>query len=229
MTREAALKLARSIDISCVRAQHGRADVEQLAQDAVKWQCINAHVLPSWLPVLAPLLEGSNTLPAAPIGFPSGGSLTESKLRETEAVLLAGALEVDVVLNIGRLIDGDVTYVSSELRKIMSLIPSSIPAKGIIETSLLTVDQIRTATRLVAEAGFAFVKTGTGWAGPVTSEAVSVISQELEAAHATQVEIKAAGGIRTLADIDNLSALGATRFGIGVGSALAILEEAARA
>lgn len=225
MSRESATELARKIDISCVRASHGKSDIDELATNAIQWQCINAHVLPNWLPLLTSLLSRSNTLPAAPIGFPSGGSTTETKCRETEYVLVAGAQEVDVVLNIGRLIDGDVNYVSSELRHIMSLIPATVTTKGIIETSLLTSSQIGMATRLVAEAGCAFVKTGTGWAGPVTATAVSVIARELRNAGASQVEIKAAGGIRSLADIQALSAAGATRFGIGLGSALSILEE----
>ena len=229
MSAEEAHSLARTLDISCVRAQHGRADVERLVNEAIRWQCINAHVLPNWLPLIAPLLSGSNTLPAAPIGFPSGGSLTDSKCREAEAVLEAGALEVDVVLNIGRLLDGHLSYVADELRRLMAIIPSSIPVKGIIEISLLTKDQIRSATRLVAEAGMAFVKTGTGWDGPVTAEAVSVIADELKHTGASHVDIKAAGGIRTLADIKTLSLAGATRFGIGIGAALSILQEAEHA
>ncbi len=224
-----ARELARAIDISCVRAHHAPSDIVELAEHALEWGCINAHVLPNWLPVLLPLLEGSSTLPAAPIGFPSGGSTTDTKLGETEFVLEAGAREVDVVINVGRLIGGDVTYVASELRQIMALIPRSVIAKGIIETSLLTSDHIRLATRIVAEAGCAFVKTGTGWAGPVTVTAVSEIAAELTDSGADGVEIKAAGGIRTLSDIESLRAVGATRFGIGMGSALTILGQVSRA
>lgn len=224
-----ARELARALDISCVRAHHAPNDIAELAEHALEWGCINAHVLPNWLPVLVPLLEGSTTLPAAPIGFPSGGSTTETKLRETEFVLEAGAQEVDVVINIGRLIGGDADYVTSELSQIMSLIPRSVIAKGIIETSLLTAGDIRLATRIVAEAGCAFVKTGTGWAGPVTITAVSEIAAELANSGAAGVEIKAAGGIRTLSDIESLKALGVTRFGIGLGSAVTILGDVSRA
>ena len=228
MSLVGARDLARFIDISCVRAQHGLSDIAELARHALEWGCINAHVLPNWLPTLAPLLAESSTLPAAPIGFPSGGSTTETKCRETEYVLEAGAKEVDVVLNIGRLIGGDLEYVTSELRHIMSLIPASVVTKGIIETSLLSKNHIRTATRIVAEAGFAFVKTGTGWAGPVNVEAVSVIAEELAKLGATEVEIKAAGGIRSVADITTLKTLGVTRFGIGLSSAVSILEEVSK-
>jgi len=229
MSLERARELARAIDISCVRAHHGPSDIADLAQHALEWGCINAHVLPNWLPVLAPLLAGSSTLAAAPIGFPSGGSTTDTKCRETEYVLEAGAQEVDVVVNVGRLIGGDFDYVTVELRQIMSLIPPSVIAKGIIETGLLTPSLIRAASRIVAEAGCAFVKTGTGWAGPATVEAVSVIASGLSECGADHVAIKAAGGIRAVSDITKLSAAGASRFGIGLSSAVSILEEASQA
>jgi len=225
VTSAEAAVLARRIDLSCVRAQHSAPDVRELAEQALKWGCINAHVLPSWLPLLVELVEGSETLPAAPIGFPSGGSTTETKRREAECVLEGGAREVDVVVNIGRLIDDDLQYVGSELRRVMAVIPSTVVVKGIIETSLLSESQIRRATGVVADAGFAFVKTGTGWAGPVTEEAVATIASELALIGADHVEIKAAGGIRTVSDIRSLTSAGATRFGIGLSSALAILDE----
>jgi deoxyribose-phosphate aldolase len=229
MSLASAHDLARTIDISCVRAHHGPSDITELAGHALQWGCINAHVLPNWLPVLAPLLSGSTTLPAAPIGFPSGGSTTETKCRETEYVLEAGAQEVDVVLNIGRLIGGDVNYVTSELREIMALIPPSVITKGIIETSLLSPEHIQLATRMVADAGCGFVKTGTGWAGPVTVKAVVEIASALKYSGHDGVEIKAAGGIRTLSDISSLKDAGVTRFGIGLTSAVNILEETSQA
>lgn len=226
MTLDQASQLARRIDISCVRAHHGRGDVEELAKQAREWGCINAHVLPHWLATLKELLDGSQTLPAGPIGFPSGGSTTASKCRETESVLEAGAREVDIVLNIARLIDGELDYVRGELRQIMAIIPPDLVVKAIIETSLLTVEQVKNATRIVADEGCAFVKTGTGWAGPVTTEVVREIARELEQIGASGVEIKAAGGIRTLSDTHALASAGATRFGIGLTSAVNILQEA---
>lgn len=225
MTTEQAQVLARQIDLSCVRAQHGRSDVEELAAEAQSWGCINAHVLPNWLGTLASLLDGSTTLPAGPIGFPSGGSTTDLKCREAADVLDAGAREVDIVMNIGRLLDGDFTYVSQELRRLTALIPSDVIVKAIIESSLLDDNQIRSATRIVAEAGCGFVKTGTGWAGPVTKQTVQTIASELESLGAQHVEIKAAGGIRTFAHINELSSAGATRFGIGLQSGVNILRE----
>ncbi len=223
MTERAARELARRIDISCVRAQHGSAEVAQLASEAMRWHCINAHVLPSWLPMLRDLLDGSDTLAAAPVGFPSGGASTQTKLFEAQQLVDDGVQELDVVINIGRLIDGDEAYVLGELRAIVDVVPPTIPVKAIIEVSLLSPLQIRTATRLVAESGAAFVKSGTGWAGPVTVAAVETIAEELSTFNGAPVQIKAAGGIRTAEQIAELEAAGATRFGIGLAAAVDIL------
>lgn len=224
MSHRAALELARYVDISCVRAQHDASDVRQLAAEAMRWHCINAHVLPSWLPLLRELIDGSDTLVAAPAGFPSGGATTEVKVFETERLVDAGVQELDVIINIGRLIDGDEKYVLDELQRIVSVVPSKIPVKVIIEVSALSESQIRIATRLVAESGASFVKSGTGWAGPVTVTAVKTIAKELKACNSEHVQIKAAGGIRTPLDIVQLQAAGATRFGIGLAAAVSILE-----
>jgi len=228
MTAQAAAELARRIDISCVRAQHGEADVRQLAAEATRWHCINAHVLPNWLPLLRDLVSGSDTLAAAPVGFPSGGASTRTKVFEAEQLVEMGVEELDVVMNIGRFIDGDHGCVADELCRVMDVVPARIPVKVIIEVSLLTNEQIRSASRLVAESGAAFVKSGTGWSGPVTVVAVETIATALSDCGADQVQIKAAGGIRTPLDIAQLSAAGATRFGIGLMAAVSILEETQR-
>lgn len=224
MTTQDARHLARMIDVSCVRAQHGEAEITELATQALHWNCINAHVLPSWLPLLRELIDRSETLAAAPVGFPSGGATSDVKVLEAEQLVNHGVQEMDVVINIGRLIDGDMDYVRDELRQVFAVVPPSVPVKAIIEASLLSDSQIRSATRVVAESGAAYVKTGTGWAGPVTISAVETIAAELKACGAEHVEIKAAGGIRTPSDISQLRAVGATRFGIGLAAAVDILK-----
>jgi len=224
MTQFRAQELARRIDISCVRAQNSENDVRLLAAEAKHWHCINAHVLPNWLPLLRELLEGSDTFAASPVVFSAGGVTTETKIFEAEQLVQIGVQELDVVLNIGRLIDGDLAYVKNELRSIIGAVPPSIPVKAIIEVSHLNEEQIRIATRLVAESGSAFVKTGTGWAGPVSAAAIEIIARELEICGGQHVQIKAAGGIRTPQDVEQLASVGATRFGIGLTAAVEILN-----
>jgi deoxyribose-phosphate aldolase len=174
------------------------------------------------------LLRGSETLVGSPIGFPSGGTSIAAKVAEAHQLVNDGAEEIDIVINIGRLLDGDHPYVARELREVLDVIPKQIVAKVIIETSLLNEREIREATQLVVESGAAFVKTGTGWAGPVSKQSVEIIASELDALAAKDVQIKAAGGITTTADIAALTAAGATRFGIGLTAAVSILEDVSK-
>ena len=213
--------LARKIDISCVRTQHTEEDIRALAALSVKWDFINAHVLPHWVPLIKTLLVGSNTLVGAPAGFPSGGSSTTTKLKETQFLLENGVEEIDVVMNVGRFLSGDFAYVEHELKDILQEINASIPVKIIIETPYLSIPQIRLAAKLCADVGANFIKTGTGWAGPVTVDGVKAIAESI----APPVMIKAAGGIRTLEHIKQLAGAGATRFGVGVTAAIDLVQQ----
>lgn len=224
MSHTDARSLARTIDISCVRANHTEQDVRWLASEARSWGFINAHVLPHWVPLLRELLDGSSTLVGAPVGFPAGGNSTAVKLAEVESLLDAGVQEMDVVMNIGRFLSGDHAYVDGELRTIVDCVNSSVPVKVILETSLLDDAQTRLAAKLAADAGADFVKTGTGWAGPATVDAVRAIAASVPAS----VSIKAAGGIRTLADVAALRDAGATRFGLGAQAAAHLIGEVAQ-
>ena len=215
--------LARTFDLSCVRANHAESDIRSLAEQAIRWSCINAHVLPGWVPLLRSLLAGSDTLVGSPVGFPSGGVSTRTKLVETQVLLADGVQELDIVMNIGRFQSGDFSYVRDELLAVMSEVPQTIPVKVIIETSVLSDEGIVSASRLVADTGAGFVKTGTGWLGPVTPEAVRIIRASVP----DDVQIKASGGIRTSAQLRELADAGATRFGVGMPSGLALLREAA--
>jgi deoxyribose-phosphate aldolase len=216
-------ELARTFDLSCVRTQHAESDVRALADQAMRWSCINAHVLPGWVPLLRSLLEGSDTLVGSPVGFPSGGVSMRTKLVETQVLLSDGVQELDIVMNIGRFQSGDLSYVRDELGTVIAEVPDTIPIKVIIETSVLTPDGIVSASRLAADAGAGFIKTGTGWLGAVTPEAVRLIRSSVP----DDVQVKASGGIRTLAQVRALADAGATRFGVGITSGLELLKEAA--
>lgn len=218
---QTARALARAIDISCVRTHHSEEDIHALSAASIRWEFINAHVLPHWVPLLRTLLTGSKTLVGAPVGFPSGGSSTSVKLKETQFLLENGVEEIDVVMNLGRFLSGDLSYVELELKHILEEINSKIPVKIIIESSYLSDAQIRLAAKLGAEVGANYIKTGTGWAGPVTVEAVTAINESIFA----PVMIKASGGIRTLEQIDKLASAGATRFGVGVTSAIDLVQQ----
>lgn len=218
--------IARRIDISAVRAQHAEEDVRALARDAREGGFVNAHVLPHWVPLLRELLDGSDTLVGAPVGFPGGGHATKVKVAEAQWLVANGVQELDVVVNVGRLRSGDDGYVADELRAVRDVVPDTVPLKVILEVSLLTDAEIRRGAALAVEAGADFVKTGTGWTGvPVTLDDVAAIRETV----GDRAQIKASGGLRDLDTVLKFRDAGVERFGIGVGPALAIVaEEASR-
>lgn len=217
--------IARAIDISAVRAHHAEADVHDLAAKAREGRFVNAHVLPHWVPLLRGLLEGSDTLVGAPVGFPGGGHTTRVKVAEAEGLLADGVQELDVVVNVGRLRSGDEAYVAADVAAVRAVVPRTVPLKVILETSLLTPEEVGRGATLAAAAGADFVKTGTGWTGVATDlETVRLIR---EATHGT-VSVKASGGLRDLDTLLAMQEAGVERFGVGVEPALAILAEERR-
>lgn len=209
--------LARLIDISCVQAHHTRADVERLAATARQYDFVSAHVLPTWVGVLRNLLDGSATLTGAPVGFPSGGATSRTKLREAEELLAAGVQELDVVVAVGRLRSGDLDYVRDELAAVVRLVGGAVPLRAIIEVGHLDTEQVRAACRCVVDAGVPWVKTGTGWSGaPTTVEHIELIAAEV----GDRALIKAAGGIRGASTIGTMRELGVRRFGMNIEAAV---------
>lgn len=203
--------LAQMIDISAVQAFHTEADVRDVAATALAEGFIAVHALPHFTALLSQLLPvDSGVLVGGPIGFPSGGSLTDTKLAEARGLVRDGATEVDLMMNIGRLKSGDNAYVARELTALIAAV-TPVPVKVIIEVSRLTDDEIRLAAKLVADAGAAFVKTGTGWTGlPTTLHHVALIRE----AAGPDIGIKASGGIRDVDTVARMIAAGVTRFGI---------------
>ena len=217
-----ARELAGLIDISAVQAEHGDADIRRLAGVAREHGFIAAHALPNFVPLLRELLPpGGPTLVGGPIGFPSGGHMTATKLAEARALVAAGADELDMMINLGRLRSGDDAYVRDEIRAVAQAI-APVPLKVIVEMASLNDDELRRAALLAVEGGAAFVKTGTGWRpGAATAERIAVIF----AAIGQRAEVKASGGIRSLTAIAGMLRLGVTRFGINPRVAVALVQE----
>ncbi|WP_370325536.1 deoxyribose-phosphate aldolase [Euzebya sp.] len=214
--------LAGMVDISAVQAPHTDQDVRRLAAAAHAGKFLAAHVLPTWAPLLVDLLSDSAVRVGAPVGFPSGGGPTPARALEAAWLCDAGVDEVDVVIPIGRLRAGDDDAVLTDLAAIVAAVAGRVPIKAILETAHLNPPQIRRGTELALEAGVDALKTGTGWAGHATSaHEVTAIRD----AGGPGVEIKASGGIRSLADVDALRAAGATRFGMNTAVALRLTAE----
>lgn len=215
--------LARMVDISAVQAQHGRRDVEELAGHALAGDFVAAHVLPSWLPVLAPLLAGSTTNAGSPVGFPSGGSATEIKVAEAHWLVDHGVQEMDVVMNIGMIRSGDLQAATRDLAAVLAAIDQRVPVKVIHEVGLLDEVQLRAAVQVAVDAGATSLKTGTGWQGIATTPEHVRIMREVGG---PDREIKASGGVRSLDQVHALLEAGATRFGINTAVAVRLVAEA---
>lgn len=213
--------LAKHVDISCVQASHTRKDIEALAEIAATNSFVSAHVLPNRLPELKQLLLGTGVLAGSPVGFPSGGGSSATKLAEADELLAAGVEELDIVANIGRLRSGEDSYVRDEVRRIVDVVAGRLPVRLILEVSRLDHDDIRRGCEIAIDAGVDYVKTGTGWAGPTTLEHVEVISAHV----AGRIAVKAAGGIRTLEQVEAMRELGVTRFGINDAVAVDLVRQ----
>jgi deoxyribose-phosphate aldolase len=219
-------RLPRFVDISCVQAFHNRDDIDELAREARESDFVSAHVLPNRVPYLRERLEGSRTLVGSPVGFPSGGATTATKVYEAERLLRDGAQELDVVANIGRLRSGDPAYVTSELAEVAAVVGGAVPLRVILEVGHLGEKEIRLGCDCAVEAGIGWVKTATGWSGvPSTVEHIRIIAGQLGG----RARMKAAGGIRDLATIQAMADLGVTRFGMNAAVAKELARQAAEA
>ena len=143
------------------------------------------------------------------IGFPNGYSTTASKVFETEDAVRSGADEIDMVINVGMLREGDTAGVLNEIRAIRKACDGKI-LKVIIETCLLTDDEKRTMCAVVTESGADYIKTSTGFStGGATREDVSLFAENV----GKDLKIKAEGGISSLEDAEDFIKLGADRLG----------------
>jgi deoxyribose-phosphate aldolase len=190
-------------------------------------------VKPSMVPLAAELLADSRVVPSTVIGFPHGGTSTAAKFCETEIACREGAREVDMVVNLGRVLVGDWTYVLADIRAVNEAAQAAGAfTKVIFESGLLPSDdpKIRLC-ELCQEAGVAFVKTSTGFgmakdaAGhPVATGATEHDIRLMRAHTRSPLEVKASGGIRSFEDAQKFVALGATRLGTSGTAAIAAGE-----
>lgn len=215
-----AKSVARMIDVSAVRTQHGLREVEELVAYAKEYRFINVHVLPCWVSALAGMLKDlPGVYAGAPVGFPSGAHTTETKLKEARQLILDGVVEMDIVMNVGRFKSGQYDEVLDELRQIIALKKSYMKTKVIIELNCLTDSELPRACEIVVASGADFLKTGSGWVpGGANIERIRRIKEIV----GDRVQIKAAGGIRTRGELDQLLGLGVERFGINVKTAVAL-------
>jgi len=214
-------ELVRMIDVACLKPEYDETLVRQACRDALKYGYAAVFVMPSWIPLVADLLKGSEVKVGAPVGFPLGTHTTLVKVLETRDALANGAQEIDVMLNVAALKSGDLDFVRQDLRSVVEASQGRL-TKVILETCLLTDEEKRSACRIAEEAGADFVKTSTGF-GLQGATAADVRLMRL--AVSARVRVKAAGGIGSLDQVVELYQAGATRFGIGTDKARRISEQ----
>ena len=208
--------LARHIDHTLLKSEAGAADVAKLCAEALEHEFWSVCVHGSRVAQAAALLEGSEVKVAAVIGFPLGAMDGDAKRYETEVAIDLGAQEIDLVLNIGRLKDGDDRAVFREIRDVVEA-AQGVWVKVILETCLLSEEEKIRACSLSVEAGARFVKTSTGFgSGGATVEDVRLMRQAVGSAFG----VKASGGIRDTATALAMLEAGANRLGTSSGVAI---------
>ena len=214
-------QLAKYMDHTLLKADATLDGIDRVVAEAKQFGCASVCVNPFWVPYVARLLDGSGVATCTVVGFPLGAGSTASKVFETTDAIANGADEIDMVINIGELKAGHAELVREDIRAVAEATHAGGKLlKVIIECCLLTDDEKRLACLLCAEAGADFVKTSTGFStGGATVADVALMRECV----GPDFGVKAAGGIRTLADACAMIEAGASR--LGVSAAASILAE----
>ena len=217
-------QLARMMDLSAVRTDVHIDEVRELAEVCQQYGCICTFVMPCYMQELKQLLaDAPETGIGGVVGFPSGAQSTASKIAEVHEHRALGAMELDMVINVGMLRSGRDRYVEDDIRGVVAAAQGT-PVKVILEAHYLTDEEIVRGSRMAVRAGAAFVKTGTGWAPTgATLHNVALIKSAVGDA----AQVKAAGGVRDLPTVVEMIRLGVTRFGVSSNSGRAILDACA--
>ena len=212
------MPLNKYIDHTILKPTCLVADIEKLCNEAKQYDFAAVCVPPNFVKLAKEQVAGSDVKVATVIGFPFGYSATEAKIAEIILAMVDGADELDVVANISAIKNGDWAAIADEINHIMPIIRSKGKAvKIIIESGVLTDDEIIKCCDIYGIAGIDFLKTSTGYAEKGASvEAVQLFRKHLPDA----VHIKASGGIRDFATAKQMIEAGATRIGCSAGVAI---------
>lgn len=233
MTTDVTLRdLAKMIDHSLLHPTMTDADIRKGCEIARQYDVATACVKPYSIPLAKEVLAGSDVLVCPVIGFPHGNSTTAIKVAEATAAARDGGKEIDMVINVGKAIGGDWNYVSAEIAAINdAVVAEGAILKVIFENDYLTDAQIIRLCEICSGHAVAFVKTSTGYGfvkqadGNYNYKGATDAHLKLMRQHCPpSVQIKAAGGVRTLDDLLKVRSFGVSR--IGATATVAILEDA---
>ncbi len=209
--------IAKMIDHTLLKADATKEQVVELCNEAKQYEFASVCLNPVWVKTAAELLKGTPVKTCTVIGFPLGATTSEVKAFETKNAIENGASEIDMVINIGALKSGDTKAVQEDIEAVVNAAAGKAIVKVIIETSLLTDEEKRTACELSVLAKADFVKTSTGFStGGATVEDVKLMRSTV----GPEMGVKASGGVRSLEDLTAMKEAGATRIGASSGVAI---------
>jgi len=203
------MDIAKYIDYTLLKATATPADIKKLCKEALEYGFYSVCVNSGYVPLAAEQLKGSKVNVCTVVGFPLGAMSTQAKLYETSVALSQGAQEIDMVLNVGLFLSGNVAKVLDEIALLKQETGDRV-LKVIIETCYLNDDQKRLASQVCVDAGADFVKTSTGFGtGGATLADVQLIREIV----GNRAKIKASGGIRDKQTALQYISLGVDRIG----------------
>tara|TARA_Y100001947_G_scaffold156544_1_gene164852 strand:+ start:277 stop:924 length:648 start_codon:yes stop_codon:yes gene_type:complete len=207
------------IDHTNLSQTASKSDIENLCEEAVDNDFASVCVNPVFVPLASEILNSKNPKVCTVVGFPLGADSPEMKFAESRYLTYQGAEELDMVINISALKEGDTRFIQSEIEKVVDAADGNC-VKVIIETCLLTDEEKKIVSELAVNAGADFIKTSTGFSFlGATEEDVKLIRKTV----GSDMGIKASGGIKTLTDLKILVKAGANR--IGTSNAISIINE----
>ncbi|MBU5366210.1 deoxyribose-phosphate aldolase [Enterococcus devriesei] len=211
------MEINRMIDHTILKADATKADVMKIIEEAKKYRFYSVCINPTWVALAAKELQGEPVAVCTVIGFPLGANTTETKAFEATNAIANGAAEVDMVINIGELKDGNYEKVQKDIEAVVAAAKDKALVKVIIETSLLTNEEKVKACELAKAAGADFVKTSTGFStGGATVEDVRLMRETV----GPEMGVKASGGIHNAKEAEAMIEAGATRLGASSGVAI---------
>ena len=215
--------LARYIDHTLLKPNATEEQIRNLCAEALEYNFRSVCVNPTWVPLAAELLRGSEVLTCTVVGFPLGANEPAIKAMEARRAIRNGAREIDMVINIGALKSGNDALVLRDIQAVVEdCVDGNAVCKVILETALLTDDEKRRASELARKARAHFVKTSTGFStGGATVSDVALMAEVVRGAG---MEVKASGGISSYSDAKAMIEAGATR--LGASASIGIVREA---
>ena len=211
-------RLLKTIDHTLLKQTAKREDIRKLCAEAVEYGFYAVCVQPVYVSACNEFLKNAPQIKiACVVGFPMGENKTETKVFETKRAVADGADEIDMVICISAVKNGNYSYVKREIKQVVKAAKGS-PVKVILETSLLTREEMVKAALCARDAGAAFVKTSTGYFGEGAKvEDVKLLKETVKGA----CSVKASGGIKTAEQFREMLAAGADRIGTSSGKEIA--------